>query len=221
MTPDLLRIAIVTSLVFAVAACHPRDASGQDQPPRIGPFVLDIRGTAPNFPSDELLAQSRGLNIEELPGRGLGLDGGAHVYLFKWRVITFGAGAQMTIARATSPAVVQDGVETLRAVTSWFTSFTPQVSFNFGTGDGWSYISGGLGTSVWSTVPDAQDPLPGDEERLMTLNYGGGARWFAKPHLAFTFDVRFHQLNPGTPQGALPGSPRTTMLIIGAGVSIK
>jgi len=145
MTPDLLRIAIVTSVVFAVAAVHPRAASGQDQPPRIGPFVVDIRGTAPTFPSDELVAQSRGLSIEELPARGLGLDGGAHLYLFKWRVITFGAGAQMTIARAASPAVVQDGVETLRGVTSWFTSFTPQISFNFGTRDGWSYLSAGAG----------------------------------------------------------------------------
>jgi hypothetical protein len=221
MTPDLLRIAIVTSLLFAIAAAHPRTASGQDQPPRIGPFVIDIRGTVPNFPSDEQLALSRGLGLQELPGRGLGLDGGAHLYLFKWRVITFGVGAQMTMARASSSAVVQDDVETARAVTSWFTAFTPQLSFNFGTGDGWSYISGGVGTSVWSTVPDGQDPLPGDEERLTTLNYGGGARWFAKPHLAFTFDFRFHQINPGTPHGELPGSPRTTMLIIGAGVSIK
>ena len=221
MTLELPRIAILTSLVVAIAAVFPRAASGQDQPPRIGPFVVDIRGTAPNFPSDELLAASRGLSLGELPGRGLGLDGGAHLYLFKWRVITFGVGAQMTLGRATSPAVVQDGVDTARAVTSWFTSFTPQLSFNFGTGDGWSYISGGLGTSIWSTVPDEQDPLPGDEERLGTLNYGGGARWFVKPHLAFTFDVRFHQINPGSPQGALPGSPRTTMLIIGAGVSFK
>jgi hypothetical protein len=95
----LLRIAIVTSLVFAVAAIHPRAASGQDQPPRIGPFVVDIRGTAPNFPSDEQLAASRGLAVAELPGRGLGLDGGAHLYLFKWRVITLGVGAQVTFAR--------------------------------------------------------------------------------------------------------------------------
>jgi hypothetical protein len=221
MLPELLRIAILTSLVLAVAAVHPRAVSGQDQPPRIGPFAFDIRGAVPNFPSDAQLAQSRGLGLEELPGRGLGLDAGAHLYLFKWRVITFGAGAQVTFARASSAAVVQDGFETARAVTSWFTAFTPQLSLNFGTGDGWSYISGGLGTSVWSTVPDEQDPLPGDEERLGTINYGGGARWFAKPHLAFTFDVRFHQINPGTPQGGLPGSPRTTILIIGAGVSIK
>ncbi len=95
------------------------------------------------------------------------------------------------------------------------------MSFNFGTGDGWSYISGGIGTSVWSTVPNGQPPLPGDEERLRTINYGGGARWFAKSHLAFTIDIRFHDIDPGTPQGGLPGSPRATIFIIGAGVSVK
>jgi hypothetical protein len=215
----LLRIAIATCLVLGIQT---RAARGQDAPPRIGPFVVDVRGTSPNFPGDDAqLAQSRGLSVDELPGRGLGLDAGAHVYLFKWRVITVGVGAQMTLARAASGGVVQDGVEIARPVTSWFTALTPQLSFNFGTGDGWSYISGGIGTSVWSTVPDGQPPLPGDEERLTTINYGGGARWFAKSHLAFTIDVRFHDINPGTPQGGLPGSPRATIFIIGAGVSVK
>jgi hypothetical protein len=207
--------------VSAALAAIPRPASAQDPPPPIGPFVLDVRGTSAAFPSDEQLARSRGLSVAELPGRGFGIDGGAHVYFLKWRAITFGVGAQMTIARATSPSVVQDGVETARAVTARFTALTPQLSFNFGSGTGWSYISGGIGKSVWSTVPDALPPLAGDEERLTTINYGGGARWFARPHLAFTFDVRFHAIYPGTPQFALPGSPRTTMLIIGAGVSLK
>jgi hypothetical protein len=211
------------ALAFTVAICMfvSERADAQEPPPRIGPFAVDIRGTSPSFPNDALLAQSRGLSVDELPRRGFGLDGGAHLYLFKWRAITVGIGAQATMARATSPSVTRDGVETARAVTSWFTSFTPQLSFNFGTGDGWSYISGGVGKAVWSTVPNVQSPLPGDEERLNTVNYGGGARWFAKSHLAFTFDVRFHQIDPGTPLPGLPGSPRTTMMIIGAGVSLK
>jgi hypothetical protein len=213
--------AAVVFTVVAIFTLLSERVRAQEPPPRIGPFVIDVRGTSPSFPQDALLAQSRGLSVGELPRRGFGLDGGAHLYLFKWRVITVGIGVQATLARATSSSVVQDGVETARAVTSWFTSFTPQLSFNFGTGDGWSYISGGIGKAVWSTVPNAQSPLPGDEERLNTVNYGGGARWFAKTHLAFTFDVRFHQIDPGTPMPGLPGSPRTTMMIIGAGVSLK
>jgi hypothetical protein len=185
----------------------------------IGPFAVDVRGTFPGFPADVELAESRGLDVSELPGRGLGVDAGAHVYLFTWKAVTFGLGAQFTHARSrsTPPASSPD----LRAVTEEFTSFAPQLSFNFGTGDGWSYISGGIGRSTWSVVPDDQEPGPADEERLFTINYGGGARWFAKPHLAFTFDVRFYAVDPGTPQAELPGSPRTTLLIIGAGISIR
>ena len=61
---------------------------------------------------------------------------------------------------------------------------------------------------------------------MKTINYGGGARWFIKSHVAFSFDVRFYAINPGVvlarPNGTLrEGSPRTTLTAIGAGVSIK
>ena len=60
-----------------------------------------------------------------------------------------------------------------------------------------------------------------DVERLKTIDYGGGARWFAKRHLAFSFDVRFYAINPSTPVNGLPPSPRTRLFVVGAGVSIK
>jgi hypothetical protein len=96
-----------------------------------------------------------------------------------------------------------------------------QLSFNFGNGDGWSYISGGIGQSIWQIIPDGANAAAPDEERIRTFNYGGGARWFAKPHLAFTFDVRVHAIDPGKPSAIGPGSPRTPLLVMGAGVSIK
>ena len=49
----------------------------------------------------------------------------------------------------------------------------------------------------------------------------GGGRWFAKKHVAFSFDVRFYAINPGPPNGRFVGSPRTTLLVIGGGVSVK
>ncbi|OFV93942.1 MAG: hypothetical protein A3H95_07685 [Acidobacteria bacterium RIFCSPLOWO2_02_FULL_64_15] len=125
-------------------------------------------------------------------------------------------------ARAHRTPVASSGQTTILApVTERFASIAPQLSFNFGTGDGWSYLSGGIATSTWSVVPDGASPAPSDEERLKTINYGGGARWFAKPHLAFSFDVRFYAIDPGTPSGSRPASPRTTMVVVGAGISVK
>ena len=95
-------------------------------------------------------------------------------------------------------------------MTERYSTLAPQLSFNFGSGNGWSYISGGIGRSIWSIVPDGLDPLPADQERLKTINYGGGARWFIKNHLAFSFDVRFYATSPSESFEFLPGSPRTT-----------
>jgi hypothetical protein len=56
---------------------------------------------------------------------------------------------------------------------------------------------------------------------LKTINYGGGARWFIKPHVAFSFDVRFYAIKSRSRLDGAPASPRTTLMVIGAGVSIK
>lgn len=208
-------------MLLSLAAPGAGAAGVQDEPPPIGPFAVDVRGTSPRFPSQPQLAESRGLGTPELPGSGLGIDINAHVYVFTWKAVTFGLGGQLTLARSHSAAKASGGQVIARAVTERFTSIAPQISFNFGTGDGWSYISGGIGPSIWSVVADGAQPLPVDEDRLQTINYGGGARWFAKPHVAFTFDVRYYAINPGIGSFGFPASPRTTMLIFGAGVSVK
>lgn len=213
----MTRIAIVFLVLLAVC---PR-AAAQQTSPRIGPFVVDLRGTFPSFPDTVQLAESRGLNASDLPGLGIGGDIGAHVYVFRWRAVTFGIGGELMAARARSSLTVAGGQASGQAVTERFTSIAPQLSFNFGSAKGWSYLSGGIGPSTWSIVPAGARPLPADEERLKTINYGGGARWFAKRHLAFTFDVRFYAINPGTPQLGFPASPRTTLLVMGAGVSVR
>jgi hypothetical protein len=196
---------------------HPADA--QEPPPPIPRFVVDLHGTVATFPSsDSNLAASRGLDLSELPGVGLGGDVAAHVYPFKYRAVTFGIGGRITRSRAHR---TQPQESTLRPVTERFTYVGPQLSFNFGTGAGWSYISAGIAASKWSVVPDGSTPQPPDEERLKTIDYGGGARWFAKPHLAFSFDLRFYAINPSSPTLALPAGPRTRLMVFGAGVSIK
>jgi len=215
-----MRIAAALCALTLVAL-SPERVGAQEPPKPIGPFAIDVRGTIPRFPSDQQLADSRGLLVAELPGSGFGLDLGAHLYLFKWKAVTFGAGGQVTFGRSHSSEQDQAGIVVARAVTEHLTAFTPQISFNFGSGAGWSYLSGGAGPAVWSIVPDGQEPLFPDEERLIEYNYGGGARWFARPHLAFTFDVRIHAITKGTPVLGYPPSPFSRMVILGAGVSLK
>lgn len=202
-------------LAVVFGSARPADAQ---EPPPIPRFVVDLHGTVATFPADPNLASSRGLNQSELPGRGFGGDVAVHAYPFKYRAVTFGIGGRATTSRAHR---TQAQTSALRAVTERFTYLGPQLSFNFGTGAGWSYISGGIAAATWSVVPDGSIAQPPDEERLRTIDYGGGARWFAKPHLAFSFDVRFYAINPTSPALGLPGGPRTTLLVIGAGISVK
>lgn len=212
-----MRHAVVIASALTLALVAARSSQAQDAPKPIGPFVVDVRGTHVPFPSDNLgLAESRGLDVTELPGSGFGLDVGAHVYPLRFRALTIGAGGQLTIARSSRSAQA-----TLRSVTEQYTEVSGQISLNFGTGSGWSYLSAGLGPGKWSIVPAGFTALPQDAERLRVYNYGGGARWFAKPHLAFTFDVRFHDVYPGSSFLNFPGSPRIKMLVLGAGVSLK
>ena len=208
-------IAVVCVLAAVFGRAQPADAQ---EPPPIPRFVVDLHGTVTTFPADSNLALSRGLNQSELPGGGFGAEVAAHVYPLKYRAVTFGIGGRITTSRAHR---TQEQRNALRPVTERFTYLGPQLSFNFGTGAGWSYISGGIAAATWSVVPDGSIGLPPDQERLKTLDYGGGARWFAKPRVAFSFDVRFYAINPSSPARGLPSGPRTTLLVIGAGVSLK
>jgi hypothetical protein len=204
--------------LFAVVAAAP--ARAQDPPPRIPLFVIDFHGTLPRFPSESQdFAKSRDLDLAELPGSGLGLQAGLHLYPLRFRVISFGIGGEVVTSRARKTP--GEGSVDLHPTVEHFRSIAPQLSFNFGNGHGWSYLSGGIGQSNWQLkVQGAQDSVA-DTEPLKTINYGGGARWFIRPHLAFSFDVRFYAINPGTPDITATGSPRTTLLVIGAGVSVK
>ena len=97
---------------------------------------------------------------------------------------------------------------TLRAI-------APQISLNFGSRDGWSYLSAGLG--LGSVNSRTENASPGEREsgRLRTINYGGGARWFMTPRLAFGFDLRAYQLAAGD------GTPRVNVFAVGAGLSLR
>src|SRR5437762_2021232 len=94
-TRDFPGLALVVLLVVAAPA------RAQDPPPRIGPFALDLHATVPQFPSENVqLAESRSMEVAELPGNGLGVQASAHVYLLKVKVITFGIGGEFAASRA-------------------------------------------------------------------------------------------------------------------------
>jgi hypothetical protein len=218
--PMIRRVA--PAIVLILCAIAP-DARAQDPPPALPPIVIDLQGAFTRLPDDAELADSRGLETSELPGSALGGNVAAHLYLFRYRAVTFGIGGHLTYVggHQTPEDSPEGGSALLQPVTERVVSGGAQLSFNFGTGDGWSYLSGGIGRTVWQIIPGERGALPADEERLKTLNYGGGARWFITRRLAFSFDVRFHAINPGTPTATLFGSPRTTLMVISVGGTIK
>jgi hypothetical protein len=199
-------------------------AFAQDPPPPIPWVVVDLHGSIPRFPSDDQpLAESRHMNVAELPGAGLGAQVGLHIYPLHTRIVTIGLGGELAIGRArqtpAAGAILADGTP-LRAAEEKVLMLSPQLSLNFGNGSGWSYLSAGLGQTTWSLTTDDLGDYPPNHDKLKTLNYGGGARWFIKPHVAFSFDVRFYAISPGFAY-IFPATPRATLLIISAGASFK
>jgi hypothetical protein len=221
LAPMIQRIALALVLLIGASGA----VRAQEAPPRLPYLVVDLHGAFVGFPATQGLADSRGVALGQLPGPTIGGDIAVHIYPLRWRAITFGIGGQVMAARSRQVPAAVAGVGTLTPVTETFVTAAPEISFNFGNGNGWSYISGGIGRSVWQVLPDGADPQSPDEERLQTSNYGGGARWFIKKHVAFSFDVRIYGIKAGTQVSPFAvnfaNAPRANLLVIGAGVSIK
>lgn len=219
----VLRLIVVAGLAGAIAE-FPRSAAAQDIPPEelpIGRYVADARVDFPKFKQDAATANGIGATALNLPTRAFGFVVGAHWYPVRLGIVTFGLGGE--IAGARRGRTLNTGTEAVPlnvTVNSRFSAISPQVSFNFGARDGWSYISGGIG---WSTfTAERQDhPLPDPESSSKTINYGGGARWFAKKHLAVSMDLRFYAVNPQLPTTTRPGFPRMTLMAFSVGAAIR
>jgi hypothetical protein len=225
MTSTMLRVhmRVVVAVVSIVCASFAAPVYAQGPPPPIPWVVVDVHASVPKFPADsQPLADSRGMALGELPGSGLGGQLAVQLYPLHSHIVTIGIGGELAIGRSknTPPTVTTPGIPQLRPAEERFTSLSPQLSLNFGNGSGWSYLSVGLGQAVWSLEPEGLGEYPPNSDKLKTLNYGGGARWFIKPHVAFSFDVRFYAISPGFDY-IYPGTPRTSLLVIGAGISLK
>ncbi|HET7217851.1 MAG TPA: hypothetical protein VFJ02_07375 [Vicinamibacterales bacterium] len=212
-TVALAAVVHTLSLSIAFAQDEPREP--------ISRFVADAHVAFPNFPDDASIATGLGITEENLPGRGLGLAFGVHVYPARMGKVTLGLGGQLLISRASNtlePAT--EGGAAGPTVKGYFNALSPEVSLNFGSGEGWSYVSGGIGWSTL-TIENAARPVTDADGWLQTINYGGGARWFAKPHLAFSFDLRFYKFGAQDAITGRPAYPGARMLILSAGLSVK
>ena len=217
-------------------------AQGSDAP---GPYVVDLRagagalpraaGLFPDVPSGTLVATA-----------GLAFDAGGHIYLIRIGPARVGIGAGFArVSGKTSSELLPSGSGSsiaLPSVRTRITAIAPQLSFNFGSAEGWSYISAGFGpakarttTSAFTTVRrdgavttddgavTTDDGVVTTEETTLSrslrdINIGGGARWFTHRHLAISFDVRFHVVSDS---GGETPIPRTTLVVVTGGMSLK
>jgi hypothetical protein len=212
--------AVLVAMVMALGV--PPAAAQEPEKEPIGRFAADVRIALPRFPDDASTATALGVTTEHLPSRGLGLAAGVNFYPARLGKVSLGIGGEWLVFSRGSETLDPEtaGAASGPTVTTEFSVLSPQISLNFGSRNGWSYLSGGIGWAAFTTELK-ELPVADPDGRTRSINYGGGARWFAKEHLAFAFDLRFYKINP---QDATPGRPAyggRTMMVFSAGISVK
>jgi hypothetical protein len=180
--------------------------------------VIDARGVFARLGQDPTTATGLSTTALDLPASGLGIAGGAHVYLWRGQSMAFGVGGEGMLAHAKHDLLDSTGKATGTTIDRRIRSASVNLSLNFGHRDGWSYLTVGIGPTSFEsylagTVPDGL--------RESSLNYGGGARWFNWKHLAFTADMRFYQTKPALPTPNTAARVRHNVVVFSGGVAIK
>jgi hypothetical protein len=213
--------ALAGSILFMCVVCAAaRPAAAQPAPRPLPIAVVDVRGFYTGLGQDVVTASDLQVSSDQLPGRVFGGAVGVHVYPLRKGSFAFGIGGEGVMAggraqraeTATAPAgpIVQQRLK----------GFSLQISLNFGHRDGWSYLSAGTGPMTFATWLGETRPAD-DPPRSSTINMGGGARWFFKSHLAFTFDVRFYQTRPENSLGSYGARARNQLMVLSGGISIR
>lgn len=148
-----------------------------------------------------------------VPGRGFGVDGGAHVFLGPGQRRRLSVGAMALIAQGRATGVDAP------TVTTRMVAAAPHLAWNFGHRDGWSYLSGGAGLA--SVRSDAAGESTSPTNWGLAFHYGGGARWFVREHMAVTLDLRFWALTPRAATADRPRAAANTRIALGAGLSFR
>ncbi len=216
-----IRRTIVLRCAFLLLLLFPASAGAQTPQRPVGPFVADVRGVFARHKAEPSVANDLAVVAANVPERSFGLSGGVHFYPFRLKKVTFGFGGEFLIgggSRTVDPTSPTDPPSPV--VRRHFSALAPQLSFNFGHRNGWSYISGGIGRS--KLYVDREDDPVSDAPGRQTINYGAGARWFINHHLAFSVDIRWYAVSPqpATPAGGV-AQPRTTVMVLSGGIGLR
>ena len=206
-----MRSALAGVAALVVLAGAPAAAQSSSAP---GPWVLDIRAATSSVPTDLALYATPTAAV--VPARAFGLDLGGNVYLFNFGPARVGVGANILMVRSTArdePTIANP--DATQRLTLNLRTVAPQLSVNFGSRDGWSYLSAGLGTASLTTRVEGERGGERESGQVRSVNFGGGARWFITERLAFGFDLRAHRIAAGNE------TPRSSTFAVGAGLSIR
>lgn len=208
------RIAIL-GVVLAAAGAAPAFAQALKPIPRL---AFDVRGFDIGLAQDQTTATDLGGVTIDLPKRAFGVALGAQIYPVRAGGLAIGIGAELMAGRGRSRLVDAQN-QPIATIDERVQGAAGVVSINFGHRDGWSYLSAGAGPLRFNTF--AGDPPAHAPPGKTTINAGGGARWFARRHLAFCFDVRFYLAKAIASTLTTPGRGKHKLVVISVGVSVK
>jgi hypothetical protein len=212
----LIRCLLACLAIAVPAAAQPKEP--------LPPFAIDLRGAFARHKAEPSVATELGVTPANLPSRSLGLVGGVHGYPLRGRKVSLGLGGNIVIARGSTTLDLVDPETEVTTksptVRRHFTAFSPEISLNFGHRTGWSYVSGGMFGRAKLYLERADAPAVSPPYRR-TLNYGGGARWFATDHIALSVDFRWYSVAEQPASAGSIAQPRTTLLVLSGGIAIK
>jgi hypothetical protein len=206
-------------VLCACLALWPVPAAAQSVGP-LPPIVFDIRGFYSGLGQDPVTASALGVAPTDLPARGLGGAAGIHVYPLRRARMAIGIGGEGILMRGRTERQTELGDPPALPIQQRLQGLSGSVSLNFGDRNGWSYVTAGMGPLVFKSYLGDEEPSAPAPSK-MTINMGGGARWFVTEHVAVAFDVRFYLTRPEAIVEPYPGRQRARLLVLSGGVSFK
>jgi hypothetical protein len=182
-------------------------------------FVVDARLAETLMGKSTVTAASLNINPILIPAHPVTTVLGAQVYVLRRPGFAVGIGGEFVhLHIVNQPVDATTGLPLGTAIERHFSSASPQLTFNFGRKRGWSYLSVGEAPISFDTYFVGNTP---DGLRPVTLNYGGGGRWFSTKHVAYSVDLHFYATKPATPTLIVGQRARQTVIFFSMGISIR